>query len=85
VIARNRSLRALDHQCRDLHSIKLSYLTEDRATSTMSLTSRRSSGWLGAVFGELDGWGSGRGSPAASGGVGRARERAELCEMRRGK
>jgi hypothetical protein len=48
------------------------------------LTSGRSSGWLGAVSGELDGRGSGRGSPAASGGVGRARERAELCEMRRG-
>jgi hypothetical protein len=48
------------------------------------LTSGRSSGWLGAVSGELDGRESGRGSPAASGGVGRARERAELCEMRRG-
>jgi hypothetical protein len=34
VIARNCSLGALDHQRRDLHSIKLSYLTEDRATST---------------------------------------------------
>jgi hypothetical protein len=34
VIARNRSLGALDHQRRDLHSIKLSYLTEDRAAST---------------------------------------------------
>jgi hypothetical protein len=36
VIARNRSLEALDHQCRDLHSIKLSYLMEDRATSTIN-------------------------------------------------
>jgi hypothetical protein len=37
VIARNRSLGALDHQRRDLHSIKLSYLTEDRAASTIIL------------------------------------------------
>jgi hypothetical protein len=29
VIARIRSLGALDHQPRDLHSIKLSYLTEE--------------------------------------------------------
>jgi hypothetical protein len=36
VIARNRSLEALDHQRRDLHSIKLSYLTEDRAASTIT-------------------------------------------------
>jgi hypothetical protein len=35
VIARNRSLVALDHQRRDLHSIELSYLTEDRAASTI--------------------------------------------------
>jgi hypothetical protein len=35
VIARNCSLEALDHQRRDLHSIKLSYLTEDRAASTI--------------------------------------------------
>jgi hypothetical protein len=35
VIARNRSLGALDHQRRDLHSIKLSHLTEDRAVSTI--------------------------------------------------
>jgi hypothetical protein len=35
VIARNRLLRALDHQCRDLHSIKLSYLTEDRVASSI--------------------------------------------------
>jgi hypothetical protein len=48
------------------------------------LTSGRSSGWLSEVSGELDGWGSERGSPTVSGGVGRARERAELCEMRRG-
>jgi hypothetical protein len=36
VIARNRSLGALDHQRRDLHSIKLSYLTEDRAASSIN-------------------------------------------------
>jgi hypothetical protein len=30
VIARIRSLRALDHQHRDLYPIKLSYLTDDR-------------------------------------------------------
>jgi hypothetical protein len=36
VIARNCSLGALDHQRRDLHSIKLSYLTEDRAASTIN-------------------------------------------------
>jgi hypothetical protein len=36
VIARNRSLGALDHQRRDLHSIKLSYLTEDRAAFSIS-------------------------------------------------
>jgi hypothetical protein len=35
VIARNRSLGALDHQRLDLHSIKLSYLTEDRVASTI--------------------------------------------------
>jgi hypothetical protein len=39
VIARNRSLGALDHQRRDLHSIKLSYLMEDRATSSINLVS----------------------------------------------
>jgi hypothetical protein len=39
---------------------------------------------LGAVSGELDGWEHGRGSPAAAGGVGRARERAKLREMRSG-
>ena len=36
MIARNRSFGALDHQRRDLHSIKLSYLTEDRAASTIN-------------------------------------------------
>jgi hypothetical protein len=36
VIARNGSLGALDHQRRDLHSIKLSYLTEDRVASTIT-------------------------------------------------
>jgi hypothetical protein len=41
-------------------------------------------GWLGAISDELDGRGSERGSPVVFGGVGRARERAELCEMRRG-
>jgi hypothetical protein len=44
----------------------------------------RSSGRLGAVSGELDVRGSRRGSPAVSDGEGRARERAMLCEMRRG-
>jgi hypothetical protein len=38
----------------------------------------------GAVSGELDGRRRGRGSPATSGGVSRARERARVCEMRRG-
>jgi hypothetical protein len=37
VIASNRSLGALDHQRRDLHSIKLSYLTEDRAAPTINM------------------------------------------------
>jgi hypothetical protein len=36
------------------------------------------------VFGELDGRERGRGSPTASGGESRARERARVCEMRRG-
>jgi hypothetical protein len=36
------------------------------------------------VSGELDGRERGRGSPAMSGGEGRARERAMLCEMTRG-
>jgi hypothetical protein len=43
-----------------------------------------SSGRLGAVSGELDGLERGRGSPAAAGGVGRAREREELREMMQG-
>jgi hypothetical protein len=32
----------------------------------------------------MDGREHGRGSPAAAGGVGRARERVMLCEMRQG-
>jgi hypothetical protein len=36
------------------------------------------------VFDELVGRERGRGSPVASGGNGRARERARVCEMRRG-
>jgi hypothetical protein len=36
VIARSRSLGALNHQRRDLHTIKLSYLTEDRASSSIT-------------------------------------------------
>jgi hypothetical protein len=36
VIAMDRSLGALDHESRDLHSIKLSHLTEDRAASTIN-------------------------------------------------
>jgi hypothetical protein len=47
------------------------------------LTSGRSSVRLGAVSGELDGRERGRGSPAAAGGVSRARERVKLSEMRR--
>jgi hypothetical protein len=35
LIERIRSLGALEHQHRDLHPIKLSYLTEDRATSSI--------------------------------------------------
>jgi hypothetical protein len=50
----------------------------------MCLTSGQSSGWLGAVSGELDGRGGGRGSPARSGNVSRARTRVGLREMRRG-
>ena len=46
------------------------------------LTSGRSSGRLGAVSGELDGRERGCGSPATAGGVGRARERVKLREMR---
>jgi hypothetical protein len=45
---------------------------------------RAEPGWLGAVSGELYGWGGGRWSPAGSGGVSRARARAGLREMRRG-
>jgi hypothetical protein len=41
-------------------------------------------GRLGAVSGELDGRERGCGSPAVSGGEGRARERVKLCEMRQG-
>jgi hypothetical protein len=41
-------------------------------------------GWLGAVSGELDGRGGGRGSLTSSGGVSRARARAGRREMRRG-
>jgi hypothetical protein len=50
------------------------------------LTSRRSAGSLGVASGELVHRGGGRGSPARSDDVGRARERAGLCEceMRRG-
>jgi hypothetical protein len=48
------------------------------------LTSGQSSGRLGAVSGELDGRERGCESPAAAGGVGRARERVKLSEMRRG-
>jgi hypothetical protein len=48
------------------------------------LTSRQSSGRLGVVSGELNDRERGRGSPAASGSEGRARERAMLCKMRRG-
>jgi hypothetical protein len=36
------------------------------------------------VSGELDGRERGLGSPAASSGEGRARERARACKMRRG-
>jgi hypothetical protein len=37
VIARSRSLGALDYQRQDLHPIKLSYLTKDRAFAILSL------------------------------------------------
>jgi hypothetical protein len=37
------------------------------------------------VSGGLDGWEHGRGSLAATGGVGTVRERVRLCEMRRGR
>ena len=42
----------------------------------------QSSGRLGAVSGELDGRERGHGSLAAADGVGRARERVKLREMR---
>jgi hypothetical protein len=48
------------------------------------LTSGQSLGRLGAVSGELDDRERGRGSPAVAGSVGRARERVQLSEMRRG-
>jgi hypothetical protein len=48
------------------------------------LTSGRSSGRLGAVSSELDDRERGHGSLAAAGGVGRARERVQLSEMRQG-
>jgi hypothetical protein len=41
VIARIRSLGALDHQHRDLHPIKLSYLTENQAMSCIKDGERR--------------------------------------------
>jgi hypothetical protein len=44
----------------------------------------RSSGRLGAVSGEVDGREHGRGSPAATSSVGRAREKAKLRKMRWG-
>jgi hypothetical protein len=50
VIARNCLLGALDHQRRDLHSIKLSYLTEDRAASTITLGHI----YLSITFGTLE-------------------------------
>jgi hypothetical protein len=48
------------------------------------LTSGRSSGSLGVAFSELVDRGGGHESTARSDDVGRARERAGLCEMRRG-
>jgi hypothetical protein len=48
VIARNRSFGALDHQRRDLQSIKLSYLTEDRVASTIRLRHGRAGGQEGS-------------------------------------
>jgi hypothetical protein len=48
------------------------------------LTSGRSSGRLGAVSGELDGRERGHDSLVAAGGIGRARERVKLSEMRQG-
>src|SRR5688500_11728929 len=42
VITRNRSLGALDYQRRDLHSIKVSHLTEDQDASTITFVISRS-------------------------------------------
>ena len=59
VIARNRSLGALDHQRRDLHSIKLSYLTEDRAVSSINFalsgigTEGASGGFIGERYAKV--------------------------------
>jgi hypothetical protein len=55
VIARNRSLGALDHQRRDLHSIKLSYLMEDRASSTIrrGINSLPSNRVVSQIFGPI--------------------------------
>jgi hypothetical protein len=39
-IVRICSIEALDHQRRDLHPIKLSYLTEDRASSSITKSLR---------------------------------------------
>jgi hypothetical protein len=66
------------------HWTGLNWLATARARRTATTEHRRCQNWLGAVSGELDGRRSGRGSPVASGGVGRVRERAKLCEMRRG-
>jgi hypothetical protein len=49
------------------------------------LTSGRSSGWLGAAFDGLDGRHDGRGTPASASGMGKARERVSLHEMRQGR
>jgi hypothetical protein len=48
------------------------------------VVSGQSSGRLGVISGELDGREHERGSPAVAGGECRARERAKVCEMRRG-
>jgi hypothetical protein len=53
VITRNRSLGALDHQRRDLHSIKLSYLTEDRAASSINRVAVRNASPLQDIDGVL--------------------------------
>jgi hypothetical protein len=52
------------------------------STADVCLTSGRNSGRLGRVSGDLDGRERGRGSPTAAGGIGRARERVKLSEMR---